>query len=196
MKHLKKVWLKSHFTNCCDLYDTLNMLAKKNLVYHLTIQIGVNENGFHGTDEFMTKLFPYAFTALKTLRIISATTHTQPFLQKFLQSLPNLTKCILDNENINHTVQNSIATIVDAVPNLMIFGLKMPAMNLDHLLYMKLIGIKFSKTKTSNQIHPLQIYINSEPQRKKCLAELNSHYDEHIIAIKVKSFMTWEYDPL
>lgn len=196
MNNLRKTWLKSHFTDCSDLYSTVTMLAEKNLVYHLTIQISTSEYDLFENNHFLVEPFPHQFTSLQTLRLISPTIHTQPFLHNFLQSMPNMTKIILDHENIDRSAQDTIATIVQAANNLEIIGLKMPAMNLDHLLYMKLIGIKFSKNKTLNQNKPLHIYINSYPQRAKCIAELKDYYDENIIAIKIKSFMTWESDPL
>lgn len=196
MNNLKKTWIKSQFTDCSDLYGTVKILAKKNLVYHLTIQISTLEDGFIENTEFLDEPFPHTFTSLQTLRLISPSLRTQPFLRNFLQSMPNMTKCILDHDHIGRCAQDTIATIVEAADNLEIFGLKMPAMNLDHLLYMKLIGIKFYKTKTLKQNKPLHIYISSYPQRAKCIAELKDHYDENIIAIKIKSFMTWENDPL
>lgn len=196
MNNLKKTWLKSHFTDCSDLYDTVKVLAKKNLVNYLTIQVSTLQHDFIQNEHILNEPFPRTFTALKTLRLISPSNDTQPFLRHFIQSLPNLTKCILDMENIDRSVQDTIATIVEAGSNLEILGLKMPAMNLDHLLYMKLIGIKFYKSTTTNETKPLHIYISSRPQRGKCLAELKDQYDEKIIAIKIKSFMTWENDPL
>lgn len=196
MNYLKRTWLKSHFTNCADLYATLKMMAKKNTVEHLTIQVSTLAHDFVQKDDFLAEQFPQGFTALKTIRLISPSNETQSFIRHFVQSLPNMTKCVLDAEKIDRCVQDTIANLVAAAKNLEILVLKMPAMNFDHLLYMKLMGIQYCKSRSMAEVKPLVIYINSIPQQFKCLNELKDHYDEAIIAVRIKSFMTWETDPI
>lgn len=179
-----------------DLYDILKVMSKKNTVEHLTIQVSTLAHDFIQKDEFLAKPFPRGFTALKTLRLISPSIDTQAFIRHFVQYLPNMTKCILDVEKIDRSVQDTITNLVEAASNLEVLALKMPSMNFDHLLYMKLLGIKYTKSIRSAEMIPLNIYINSIPQQKKCLTELKDNYDETVCAIKIKSFMTWETNPL
>lgn len=196
MSKLKQIWLKSHYTDCSDLCDILMKIATINTVEHLTIQVSTLEHDPIQMNDFQ-KSFSKYFTSLKSIRIISASKDTQPFLCHFIQKLPNMKKCILDNDKIDQSVQDTIVTLVEASNGLETLGLKMPAMNFDHLLYIKLIGIKYCKSNQSNNAtKPLNIYMNSEPQEKKCITALKHQYDEKIIAIKIKSFMTWEKDPL
>lgn len=196
MNYLKRIWLKSHFTNCADLYDTLKMLAKKNTLEHLTIQVSTLVHDFVQKDDFLAEKFPQGFTALKTIRLISLSNETQSFVRHFVRSLPNVTRCVLDAEKIDRCVQDTIANLVAVAENLETLVLKMPAMNFDHLLYMKLMGIQYCKSKGMAKVKPLVIYINSIPQQTKCLNELKDRYDEAIIAVRIKSFMTWETDPI
>lgn len=196
MYHIKRIWLKSHYMNCSDLYDTLIMLAQKNIVEYLTIQVSTLEHDFIQRDAFQTEQFPKSFTSLKTIRIISPSNDTHIFLRHFVRSLPNLTKCIVDAEKIDRSVQDTIVTLVEASNSLEMLGLKMPAVNFDRLLYMKLLGIKFCQSRQSNATKPLNIYMSSKPQLNRSIAGLKDYYDEKIIAIKFKSFMSWETDPL
>lgn len=196
MNNVKKAWLKSYFTNCSDLYDVLKTMAIKNSIEHLTIQVSTFEHESIHNDDFLAQPFPQTFTALKTLRIVSPSNDTQKFLRHFIQALPNMTKCILDMEGIHRLVQDTIANLVGSAKNLEILVLKTPSMNLDHLLYMKLIGIQYCRSILSTDRKPLQIYFNSHQQQDKCLAELKDHYDESCIAIKVRSFCDWETNPV
>lgn len=196
MNQLKKTWLKSHFTNCSDLYDILKDMGTQNTLEHLTIQFSILEDDFTFNDDFLAEPFPQGFTMLKALRLISPSIDTQSFIRHFVRFLPNMTKCILDMDKIDRFVQDTICNLVDAAENLEILALKMPAMNIDSLLYLKLLDVQFCKLKRSAGMRPLNIYINSSPQKTKCLTELKEKYNENVVAIKIRSFMTWETDPL
>lgn len=196
MNNLKRTWLKSHFSDCSDLYDVLKTMAHKNTVEHLTIQVSELKHEFAQNDDFMAKPFPMGFTALKTLRIVSPSDNTQPFLHHFISALPNLTKCVLDMEETHRSVQDTIANLVASANVLDILVLKLPSMNLDYLLYMKLVGILYCKSLPSAQTKPLHIYFNSHQQLKKCRDKLQEYYDEKIIAIKIRSFCDWETNPV
>lgn len=197
MNSMKKTWLKSHLNNCWDMYDVLKRMSNTNTVEHLTIQVGVVEYESTPNDDFMAEPFPKSFTALKTLRIVSPSDNTQSFLRHFICALPNMTKCILDMDVTHPSVQDTIANLVASAKNLEILVLKLPAMNLDHLLYMKLIGIQYCKSvELSTERKSLQIYISSSTQKDKCLAELKDLYDEKTIAINVRSFCDWETNPI
>lgn len=194
MHFLKRSWLKSHFTNCIDLYGILKDMAEKNSIEHLTIQVSTLDHDFIQKDDFFAEPFSPDFTSLKTLRLVSPSADTQPFIRHFVQSLPNMTKCVLDSDQIDFYVQDTITTIVEASNSLESLVLKMPSMNLEPFLYMKLIGIEYCKAKRSIGVKPLKIYINSWPQKSKCLDQLKDYYDESVIGIKIKSFMNWEFD--
>ncbi|XP_031622480.1 uncharacterized protein LOC116340236 isoform X2 [Contarinia nasturtii] len=192
LKRLKRTWLKSRFSNWLDLSEILKDMTIKNTVEHLTIQVGPIDD--YPLNFALCDPLPKSFTALKTLRIISP--KTQLPIRHFVQALPNLSKFILDMEGIEKIVQETILNVIVSADNLEILVLKMPAMNFDHHLYMKLLGIQFYKSERLGHMKPLNIYINSMPQKLLTINKLKENYDEKMIAIKYKSFMDWETNPI
>lgn len=171
-------------------------MAVKNTVEYLTIQVNKDKNDFEPINFGLSTPFPQSFTNLKTLRIISPSNESQPCILHFIPALPNLTKFILDMDGIDPIIKETISNVIVSAKNLEILVLKMPAINFDHKLYMKLLEIQLGKSKELYHTKSLNIFINSIYQKMKIVRKLKENYNENIIAIHIKSFTDWETNPV